>query len=173
MKTLVRKYIVAPIKAWWRRLLAKISLPANESDETPAAAHDGADAITYQSLSWTFGGVDGSGAAIDSPRIGDLRMSADSLSYRWVAGDLAAWGMEPSTAGAMACLFVQRADGTWAGGKFDWISSNRLTRSFKNIRAGYNGWKLDGIPNPCQAAFVIIDGGKRRRTNVITAQWRR
>ena len=136
--------------------------------DTPAA-----DEADYSAFSWTFGGFDGSRAALDKPRIGALKMNGMSgLSFRWAGPNLSAWGLGHTDAAALACLFVRRADGSWVGGKFDWISSSRTTRDFKNLD-GYNGWSLAGIPNPCRAAFVIVSADGRRRSNVIAADWRR
>ena len=136
--------------------------------DTPAA-----DEADYSAFSWAYGGFNGARAALDKPRIESLRMNGMSgLSYRWAGPNLSAWGLSHTDAGALACLFVQRADGSWVGGKFDWISTSRTTRDFKNL-GGYNGWTLAGIPNPCKAAFVIVSADGRRRSNVIAADWRR
>jgi len=136
--------------------------------DTPAA-----DEADYSAFSWAYGGFNGARAALDKPRIESLRMNGMSgLSYRWAGPNLSAWGLSHTDAGALACLFLQRADGSWVGGKFDWISSSRTTRDFKNL-GGYKGWTLAGIPNPCRAAFVIVSADGRRRSNVITADWRR
>lgn len=136
--------------------------------EQPAA-----DEAPYGAFSWAYGGFNGSRAALDAPRIGALKMNGMSgLSYNWVGPNLSAWGIGHANADALACLFLRRADGSWVGGKFDWVSSSRTTRDFKNL-GGYQGWTLEGVPNPCRAAFVIVSADGRRRTNVIAADWRR
>ena len=147
--------------------------PAVPPDAPPATPDPAADEADYSTFSWAFGGFQGSRAALSEPRIESLRMNGMSgLSYRWAGPNLSAWGLGHTDAGALACLFVQRADGRWVGGKFDWISTSRTTRDFKNL-GGYQGWTLEGIPNPCRAAFVIVSADGRRRSNVITADWRR
>ena len=141
----------------------------------PAAppATPAADEAEYDTFTWAFGGFNGSRAALSEPRIASLRMNGMSgLSYRWAGPNLSVWGLGHTDAGALACLFVRRSDGSWIGGKFDWISSSRTTRDFRNL-GGYQGWTLAGIPNPCRAAFVIVSADGRRRSNVITADWRR
>ncbi len=147
------------------------------ADQTnaPAAppATPAADEAEYDTFTWAFGGFDGSRATLSEPRIASLGMNGMSgLSYRWAGPNLSVWGLGHTEAGALACLFVRRADGSWVGGKFDWISSSRTTRDFRNL-GGYNGWSLAGIPDPCRAAFVIVSADGRRRSNVITADWRR
>ncbi len=147
---------------------------ASSSDSSPTVASEGAaDAVPYGSLRWTYGGVSGGGARKTSASIGGLSMSKNNLSYRWTGDTLASWGLSNSAIGAYACLFVQKSDGSWVGGKFDWISTSRQSRSFENIYHGYEGWSLRGVPNPCQAAFVIISADGKKRTNVITANWSR
>lgn len=132
------------------------------------------DAIDYSSLSWSFGGVKGGSAKISTAAIGNLSISGNTLAYNWTGEDLSAWGLSRSDhTGAYACLFVKRSDGKWVGGKFDWISSSRTTRSLTNINNNYIGWSLAGVPNPCDAAFVIISKDCKKRTNVITTTWSR
>jgi len=141
----------------------------------PAAppATPAADEAEYDTFTWAFGGFNGSRAALSEPRIASLRMNGMSgLSYRWAGPDLSVWGLGHTDAAALACLFVRRSDGSWVGGKFDWISTSRTTRDFKNL-GGYGVWTLAGIPNPCRAAFVIVSADGRRRSNVIAADWRR
>lgn len=85
---------------------------------------------------------------------------------------MSAWGYGAGTL-VYACLFVKNNDGNWVGGKFDWISSNRTSRDLKNVLGGYSGWNLSNVPNPCQAAFVILDKNKQRRSNVLVGTWKR
>ena len=150
------------------------AVPPDAPDTPPATPETpAADETEYGTFTWAFGGFNGSRAALSEPRIASLRMNGMSgLSYRWAGPNLTAWGLGHTDAAALACLFLQHADGRWVGGKFDWISSSRTTRDFKNL-GGYNGWSLAGIPNPCRAAFVIVSADGRRRSNVIAADWRR
>ncbi len=139
------------------------------------AASDGAlngDEVAFGLLNWSYGGVDGSHATQAGVTIANLSVSGDGLAFQYVS-DLSAWGLSNGSAGAIACFFVQRMDGSWVGGKFDWISSSRTTRSFTNIRGGYVGWSTSGCANPCPCAFVIIDGSGMRRSNVLSGTWTR
>ena len=181
--------LLAKIKRWIDRLLRKIEpqpgpTPVDPGGPVapdppppvpdPPAPTPGTDEVPFASLKWTFGGFRGERAVLDVPRIGSLAFNGvRGLSYRWIGRTLDAWGLSHSQAGALACLFVQRADGSWIGGKFDWISTSRTTRDFKNIFAGYAGWDLIGVPNPCRAAFVIVSSDGRLRSNVIAADWSR
>ena len=136
------------------------------------ASADAPDAVAFSALHWTFGGVNGSGAAQSGVVISGLGCSRDGMSFRYVK-DLSAWGRGYGEAGDYACLFVQKSDGSWVGGKFDWISSSRTTRGFENIRGGYSGWSLAGVPNPCNVAFVILNHDCKRRSNVVAGHWTR
>lgn len=68
---------------------------------------------------------------------------------------------------------MQNNSGAWVGGKFDWISSSRRSRDFVNVYSGYAGWSLADVPNPCQAAFVIVSPDGKKRSNVIAGTWSR
>ena len=148
---------------------------AEAGADTPAPAEDSAASVAGSPLVWRFGGFDGSRAAEDpATQIRDFRMDGRGMSYAWAKGDLGNWGLARTASGALICAFYfDERELRWIGGKFDWISSSRTTRDFVNIRGGYNGWSLSGVPNPCKVAFVIIDEGHRRRSNVIAGTWSR
>jgi len=103
------------------------------------------------------------------------------LAYSWAVGGCEAFGAkDPSDWTSTICAwFVKRDDGQWVGGKFDWISSNRLARGFfghvlpNGAGETYGGWSLTSVPNPCDAAFVIINRTGQLRTNVIAGRWSR
>lgn len=143
-----------------------VSDPGN----TPGATV--ADAVPFSSLRWSYGRFKGSGAKASGVQIAGLRMSKDSLSFTY-RKNLSAWGFSSGQTDAVACLFVQKSDGSWVGGKFDWISSSRSSRDLKNVRGGYEGWNLSGVPNPCSVAFVIVHKDGKKRSNVISGSWSR
>ena len=133
----------------------------------------GLDQVPFGSLKWTFGGrPNGSGARNGGVVISGARFSSNGISFTYVK-DLSAWGYSSGALGGIACLFVRKENGQWVGGKFDWISSSRRSRGFENVRAGYEGWNLAGVPNPCQAAFVIVSPDGKRRSNVLAGTWSR
>ena len=132
------------------------------TEHTEDPAPDSAPAIA-----WKYGGVDGSKAKEDpATQIRDLKISGDGLSYAWAKGDLSNWGLSETDAGALACAFWW--DGSrWVGGKFDWISTSRTTRDFKNIRDGYHGWNPDAFFGAKRRAFCILSKDGKRRTNIL------
>jgi hypothetical protein len=130
------------------------------------------DAIEFGKLQWSFGGVKGGKAELSSPRLSELKASATSISYTWDVG-LAGWGLAHSEAGALCCWFVEKENGEIVGGKFDWVSTSRRTRSLENVLDGYKGWSLDGVPNPTKCFLVVISSDGRKRSNVVGAEWKR
>lgn len=151
-------------------LNGKSAEKAEEADEAeePAALDEG----DFSAFRWQFGGVDGSRAKLDKPRISKLKMGRDGLSFRWEVG-LQAWGLADGEAGALACLFVTTEKGEIVGGKFDWISTSRSGRSLENALTGYNGWSLAGVGDKCTVFFVVVSASGKQRSNVITATWER
>ena len=146
---------------------------AGTTGNSGTAASTAGDEAPFSSFRFTYGGFKGSGASLSEPRIANLRISGGSMSYSWAGPTLAAWGLGNSEAGAICCLFVKNSAGAWIGGKFDWISTSRTSRSLGHVTGGYEGWSLSGVPNPCEAAFVIVNAGGSRRTNVIAGTWQR
>ena len=146
--------------------------PEPEEEEEAPADEENPDAIDFASLEWKYGGVDGSRAKLDVPCIEALRVSGNTISWKWTTG-LSSWGLAHTQADALACLFVERSDGTIAGGKFEWASTSRKSRGLKNILTGYGGWKLDDVPNPARVYLVILDKPAKRRSNIISAEWKR
>lgn len=155
------------------------SAPAHvEEGPAATASEDGVgaeDQVPFGSLSWTYGGFRGSAAAKTSASISGLRASAGSMSYHWSSGGCETLGASSRDDynSTIACFFVQKEDGRWVGGKFDFISTSRTSRGFENIYGGYGGWTLAGVPNPCPCAFVIVSSNGKKRTNVISGTWHR
>ena len=154
-----------------RDFLAGKTKPEDEAEEAEPVPAD-VDAVDFALLQWKFGGVDGSKAKLDSPRVADLRASDSSIRYTWKTG-LSGWGLANADAGALACLFVERSDGSIVGGKFDWVSTSRSSRGLENVFGGYNGWSLEGVPNPTRICFVVLSADGRKRSNVVSAEWSR
>ena len=148
---------------------AKDPEPAPEVQE-PAQALE-ADEVDFALLSWDYGGFKGGKAAIVAGcEIGSLKVSANGMSYKWEKGGCEQLGASSRTAAdCIAALFVQGQDGQWRGGKFDWISTSRTSRSFENIKGEYHGWPSDSIEKAQGYAFVITSKDGKKRTNVIVS----
>ena len=126
------------------------------------------DAVDFSLLDWCYGGFNGGSAQLDGKaRIMGLRVSASGMSYSWISGGCENLGAASNEdAACLACLFCL-IGGKWRGGKFDWISTSRTTRDFKNIAEAYNGWDREAVGKADKFAFVICSRDGKRRTNVI------
>ena len=146
----------------------KGSAPIVTPAPAPAAEATGADGVDFAALEWAYGGFNGKSAKpVAGVEIGSLKVTADGMSYKWIAGGCEKLGASSrEDAGAtIAALFV-RSGGKWRGGKWEWISTSRTTRSFANIEEGYNGWPRDAIATAEAYAFVICSKDGKRRSNV-------
>lgn len=149
------------------------STPEEMDDQDPAT--EGATGVAPTSgsvagsLVFRHGGFNGSKAAEDpATQIGAFKFSSSGMSYKWTAGDLGNWGLARTDAGALACAFYwSDKEQAWIGGKFDWISTSRLTRSWENVRERYNGWDPDAFFSAKRHAFCIVSKDGCRRTNLV------
>lgn len=120
-------------------------------------------------LVYCYGGVNGQNAVEDpNTQITALTVNRRGLGYQWSNGSLSNWGLSYKDAGALACAFYLGDDGRWYGGKFDWISTSRTTRSFTNIDSGYHGWEPSKFYNAKKRGFLILSKDGKKRTNFIT-----
>lgn len=154
------------------------TLERDAAQSDPATAETGADTTAPAeeaatpvagSLVFRYGGFDGSKATEDpATQIRAFKFSSSGMSYAWAKGDLGNWGLAHTDAGALACAFYwSDKEQAWIGGKFDWISSSRLTRSWENVRERYNGWDPDAFFSAKRHAFCIVSKDGRRRTNLV------
>lgn len=175
------------LKAFWSWLNAEISADISDAididgnkpdagdgglgtdtEEPPKSDSDGAP---FDRLNWCYGGFDGSQSSpVDGVEIVLDSVTPAGLLYHFEEGTLSALSASNShdNPDCLACLFCLRGV-VWRGGKFDWISSDRLTRDFHNIESGYNGWPTDSIKNANAYAFVIVSKDGKKRTNVAYA----
>ena len=140
---------------------------AEAGEVSAATAHD--DAVDFSLLDWRWGGFNGSKASLSSARIKGLKVGSGSLSYSWERGscsdlDAACTHDNPCCTCALFCL----VGGKWVGGKFEHISTDRTSRGLKNVQEGYGGWDPSALSRAEKYAFVILDDGAKRRTNVIS-----
>lgn len=144
-----------------------------EKQPTPAPVEpqpSSADAIDYSLLDWRYGGFNGASAKHDpAVIIKDLRINGSGMSYAWQSGNCEALGASSRTAADCIAALFCLVDGKWVGGKFEWISTSRLTRSWHNID-GYNGWSRSVFDAAKKYAFVIVSRDGRSRSNVIVSE---
>ena len=142
--------------------------PGTSDSAFPASS----DAVDFASLDWAYGGFNGKNAKLaDGCEIGSLRVTSDGMSYKWIKGgceqlDKNCSHSNPCCTCALFCL----VDGKWIGGKWEHISTDRTTRDFKNVKDGYGGWDASALGKATAYAFVILDDGAKKRTNVIVQE---
>jgi len=105
-------------------------------------------------LSWCYGGFDGSKAKmVEDAVLESATLKGDTLTLKWKTGGCEQLGATSNTDSdhTVACLFLE--DG--AGGKFEWISQSRKTRSMKNVREGYNGWPKTALEGGGRLWFCV------------------
>ena len=175
LEKLLRNLIEKPLeklKKWWDDgvdyTTPEATSGADGAGET--RLESSGDAVDYSLLDFRWGGFKGGKAKLaDRPRIKGLKVTLDGLSYSWSQGGCEDLGADNAgDAGCTICALFCFVSGKWVGGKFDWISTSRRTRSFENIHGGYNGWDPSALSSATQYAFVIVSKNGKARTNVIT-----
>lgn len=143
--------------------------PPEEEEPPPAPAPEEPAPAPAPALEWRYGGFDGSRAAEDPEcRIADLRMDRDGLSFKWDTGIPASWARHDSDKGRLVVAAAFYWDGTkWVGGKFDWLDESRSSRSFENVREGYNGWDAAAFFAAKRRAFCVCAANGRARSNLL------
>lgn len=120
-------------------------------------------------LDFKYGGFKGGKAVeLHGCKIESLKVTSDKLSYKWVSGGCEALGASDKSdySKTVACAFFW--DGSkWVGGKFDWISTSRTSRSFENIKDGYHGWDAGAFFAAKKHGFCIVSADGKRRSNFI------
>jgi len=149
----------------WKDKLAELPAPGEPTPGEPPVAVAG-DAVSFDTLRWTYGGFDGSKAVFDRVTLSDMRYNGRRISYTFDV-DLSAWGLKHTEAGAVCAWFFKQGD-VWEGGKGDWVSSSRLFRDINHVES-YNNWPQSGLKLPVNlpCAFVIVSADEQRRSNVV------
>ena len=117
----------------------------------------------------SFGSPNCSKATMDpDTQIKDLKVGSGWLSYRWAKGNLRNWGINNDHDARALAIAGYGSDGKqYRCAKFDWISTDRLTRSFENIDSGYNGFNAKTFQQAPRKCFFIMSADGKKRTNVL------
>jgi hypothetical protein len=132
------------------------------------------DEVDFSTLQW-FGYPDhGKATLVPGLRLANLKVNASGLSFKFVEGGCELLGAPNASNASFAQACVgYKVGAEWRVSKFDWISSSRNTRDFKNIRDGYNGFSPTEFFNATEYCFVICgvkqdkDIPTNKRSNVI------
>lgn len=125
------------------------------------------DPLPPGAVRWCYGGFDGSRARHDARcRISSLRVTNPSgLTLKWNTGVPGDWAHSGGL--VIFALFYQAPDGSWKGGKIDWINAARSSRDLKNPAAGYGGWNWSEYLASRKHAAVIVSADGKKRSNWI------
>lgn len=151
------------VKGWIERNIITID-PTDEVPNDESAS----DQVDFALMNFCWGHFNGKNALAEpGVLIDDLRVSTNKMEYRWKQGGCEQLGAaSASSADCLACLFCKFGN-EWKGGKFDWISTSRTTRDFKNVHEGYSGWDPEVFRAAKEFAFVIVSSNGKKRSNII------
>lgn len=88
-----------------------------------------------------------------------------TLSYDPLPAD---WPKQVNAPGQLV-MFEQLGDGSWRGGRVEWLDPGQSVKSLNNINNGYNGWRLP--PAGARMAIVILSADGRLGSNVVYANY--
>lgn len=133
-----------------------------ESSSSSGSSGSSSGDLDLSKVSWI--GPDFSGAVRDDRAVLhsiDISRGGNMIFLNWdpLPSD---WPRQVNAPGMM-CLFYKQGDGTWRGGKFEWLDPGQTAKSLKNISNGYNGWRTP--PAGSKAALIIFSTDGARRSN--------
>jgi hypothetical protein len=136
--------------------------------ESPAPSPAFPDAVPFSELRWDFGGFSADAGATAEFSITSVSFNGSTLNYS-VADAPANWGSEGGAPRATVfAIFFKRANGTWTGGKVDWIGFFGKPRPLADHLAHYENWD-ESVPiaKGTEYAVVLVRGdSKSRRSSV-------
>lgn len=101
-------------------------------------------------------------------QIKDLKFSKSNLTYKWAKGSLRNWGISNDHDASALAIGGYHDGKEWKFAKFDWISTDRLSRGFENIYGGYNGFDGKAWDSAKSRGFFIMSKDGKKRTNILT-----
>jgi hypothetical protein len=127
----------------------------------------GSSKFDYSKLEWLYGGASGFRAVEDTSsagcRVKSVKLEGTGLRFTY---DGSMWGNDYKHPEARMCLFC-RTGSRWVGGFWEWGSTGRMYRDFKNIRDHYKGWDPSLVDKASEFAFVVTDKSCSKRSNVV------
>lgn len=170
----IKQKILKELERLLRRLLGTNNQPQTQpieeilvEDEHPTEPEKPTSSTTIQYKSF---GSPNCAKCVEDPntQIKDLKFSKSKLTYKWAKGSLKNWGIK-NDHDASALAIGGYYDGKeWKFGKFDWTSTDRLSRGFENIYDGYNGFDGKAWDSAKSRGFFIMSKDGKKRTNILT-----
>lgn len=123
--------------------------------------------FNYDSAQW--GGESFKNATSVDMTLSSAKISGSTIYFTYDMND--SWPDE-NGAQAIACAFKQQSDGSWYGGKFDWIrSGGQSSKSTENIVGGYGAWAGNQPSSGQLMAFVWVSIDGKHRSTTAYATW--
>ena len=130
---------------------------ASADGEAPTGTASGSGDWSPANSSWygpNFSGSTREPAAVMHSADVDLGANVVRISYDPLPGG---WPKQVNAPG-MLCLFTKQSDGSWLGGKFEWLDPGQTTKSLENIDHGYNGWSRPATGAETAVVIFSTDG---------------
>lgn len=138
----------------------------------PSASTDNPDSTEPSSLS-SFRLHDGFKCNLSNPEniLKSASVKGGRISFSY---DKYSWPESPKEEGcnAVACMFLKQADGSWYGGKFDWIrTGGQSVKDTKNITGGYGVWSTIQPKAGDEVAFIWCRVDGKGCSNPVFCTW--
>ena len=142
------------------------SITTDESVDTVATSSS-SDGFDWGAIQWgseAFPNATTVDMSLNSARVSDGKIYFSfEMNDSWPTRD---W------ANAIACAFMKQSDGSWYGGKFDWISTGgQSVKLTDNIVNGYGSFSGHRPSSGQEMAFVWVSIDGTRRSNVAYTTW--
>lgn len=170
----IKEKILKELERLLRRLLGTNNEPQTQpieeilvENEHPTEPEKPTSSTTIQYKSF---GSPNCAKCVEDPntQIKNLKFSKSKLTYMWAKGSLKNWGIK-NDHDASALAIGGYYDGKeWKFSKFDWTSTDRLSRGFENIYDGYNGFDGKAWDSAKSRGFFIMSKDGKKRTNILT-----
>jgi hypothetical protein len=137
------------------------------TDGTTTTDTSSADGFAYSAVIW-------GGESYAGDQTVDMSLNSADVGGGYIRFDFNmnnSWPLKDGNQ-AVACMFMKRADGSWYGGKWDWISNGgQSLKLTENIDDGYGAFASERPYSGQTVAFVWVSTDKRHRSNEAITTW--
>lgn len=144
---------------------------SDSGDSSSGSDTSSSDGFSYGAVIW--GGESYAGASTVDLALHSADVSGGYIRFEFDMND--SWPLHSLGDGnvqAVACMFMKRADGSWYGGKFDWIAvGGQSVKLTENIDNGYGAFASEKPTAGQTVAFMWISTDKTRRSNEAITTW--
>lgn len=125
------------------------------------------DGFAYSAVIW--GGENYGGDQTVDMTLSSADVGGGYIRFEYTMND--SWPLKEGNQ-AVACMFMKRSDGSWYGGKWDWISDGgQSLKQTVNIDEGYGAFADERPTSGQTVAFVWVSTDKKHRSNEAITTW--